>query len=68
MKDLGWYKGHVQELIHAEEEMDGCDYAYYQGCMDILSACGDGGVSENYIRGVKYILSILTDEAIEGNP
>ena len=50
---------HLKELMHAEGEMDGFDMAYYNGAKMVIDACGDGGISEQIIKGMKYAISMI---------
>lgn len=47
-------------------EMDGFDMAFFQGAEHILTQCGDGGISEQYFRGIKYALDNLSEGALYG--
>ena len=62
----------VRDYFLAEQntlvDPDGFDMAYYQGVFHVLDACGDGGISEQYISGIKRALENLTDEMIEECP
>lgn len=45
-------------------EIDGCDDAGYQAAFHLLDACGDGGISESYFLGIKYVLDNLKEEEV----
>lgn len=53
------FYAHLKELQHAEGEMDGFDMAYYDGAKVVIEACGDGGISQQFINGMKYAISMI---------
>lgn len=56
-------------LKQKQEELvdpDGFDLAFFQGAEHILKSIGDGGLSEQYIAGILYVLGTLDEEEIGG--
>lgn len=54
------------ENAYKEKDFDGFDLAFYQGIEHILENTGDGGISQQYINGIKSALNVLSSEEIEG--
>lgn len=47
------------------EERDGFDQAFYDGILHVIHSCGDGGLSHQYINGLRFALSHLKEEDYE---
>lgn len=49
----------VHRAMKREGDVDGCDYAYFEGLLAMIKACGDGVISENYLQGVRDALELI---------
>ena len=59
-------KDQLRQHCIPTEERDGFDQAYYDGILHVLDACGDGGISFQYIAGITFALTNLDEKEIEG--
>lgn len=55
-----------RRLAAHKGDMDGLEYAWYEGAWEVLKHIGDGGISETFIEGMKWAIDNLSDEAIGG--
>lgn len=62
-------KEELQKFVENEIEKlvdpDGFDMAFYEGIQHVLDHCGDGGISQQYIEGIKVALDSLDEGEIE---